>query len=52
MLIAPEGTPAKVLRALSPMLEVAPAALPSSKLIERVEVDPPILIVPEAASVI
>lgn len=50
--MAPEATPARFLRAVSPKLLVAPAARLNSRLIERVAVDPPILIVPSVASVI
>tara|TARA_R110000803_G_scaffold27826_1_gene64762 strand:- start:196 stop:360 length:165 start_codon:yes stop_codon:yes gene_type:complete len=52
MLIAPEETPAKVLKSVSPSDEEAVALLLISKLIERLAVVPPIEIIPEVAKAI
>jgi hypothetical protein len=50
--MAPDETSARVLKSLSFKLLLAVADLPSSKLIERPLVLPPILIVPDDSSVI
>tara|TARA_R110002074_G_scaffold79880_1_gene179900 strand:+ start:159 stop:323 length:165 start_codon:yes stop_codon:yes gene_type:complete len=52
MLMAPDETPAKVLKSVSPSEEVAVALLLISKLIERLVVVPPIEIAPEVTSAI